>query len=257
MWAANGMSEREPEKEVLRRLLISVKSLQKAMADVSNSTSTYHIDNWVAYKQFAKKYSQLAILVNAEIELSPLIDVFDVDRMPGPNHLLPSKQKEIFETVIMELSLLRGQIETHIGVVDDEVRAFRDFLQSRLRSAVLKKPEHEVEVQNVIEQLLIGRGMSKGQDYDHEVGRVKISSKESVPDFILPLLSLALEIKLTKTNRRVAEVVDEVNADIASYCKKYEHLLFVVYDLGCIRDEMEFRRDLEGTYQVAVMVIKH
>ena len=251
------MTSNDLDKDALRALLTSVKSLQQAMAEVSRSASTYHIDNWVSYRQFAKKYSQIAHMVNAETSLSPLIDVFDVDKLPGPSSLLPSEHKEIFETVVMELSLLRGQLETTIGVIDDEVRAFREFLLSRLRSAMLKKPELEVEVQDVIEQLLIGRGLLKGQDYDREVGRVKVSAKEVVPDFILPLLSLVLEVKLTKTNERVAQVVDEINADIASYSKKYNHLLFVVYDLGHIRDEMEFRRDLERELRAAVLVIKH
>ena len=78
----------------------------------------------------------------------------------------------------------------------------------------------------------IGRGMRKGIDYDREVGRVKISVKEVVPDFIMPMLSLALEVKLIKTaGQRVRRVVDEINADIASYSKGYDQLLFVVYDL--------------------------
>ena len=99
--------------------------------------------------------------------------------------------------------------------------------------------------------------MRKGQDYDREVGRVKYSSKEVVPDFIVPKLSLAIEVKLIKTAQRVRSVVDEINADIVSYSKKYAQLLFLVYDLGCIRDEMEFRQDLESATSVSVVVVKH
>lgn len=245
------------DKDKLRQLLIATKSLQKAMANVQHSASPNGINNWVAYKQFAIKYTQLVELVEKEIELPPFIDLFDVENMPSSDHLLPSKQKEIYESIIMELSLLRGVLETNIGVVDDEVRALRDFLQSRLRSAVFKEPEEEEDVQNVVEQLLIGRGMRKGIDYDREVGRVKISVKEVVPDFIMPMLSLALEVKLIKTAQRVRRVVDEINADIASYSKGYDQLLFVVYDLGHIRDEMEFRQDLESKLRVAVLVVKH
>ncbi len=251
------MTGHDSDKEKLRSLLNAVRSLQRAMTDVSSAALMYRIDNWVSYRQFAKKYTQLVRLVATETSLSPLLDEFDIDKMLGPDNLLPSEQKAIFETVVMELALLRGHLETNIGVVDDEVRALRDFLQYRLRSAMLKKPAQESEVQDVIEQLLIGRGLFKGQDYDREVGRVKISIKEAIPDFILQKLSLALEVKLTKTQQRVRDVIDEINADIASYSKKYAHLLFVVYDLGHIRDEMEFRRDLENTYSVAVLVVKH
>ena len=51
-------------------------------------------------------------------------------------------------------------------------------------------PESERDVQDVVEQLLIGRGYEKGIDYDREVGRVKVSSKEVIPDFIMALLIL-------------------------------------------------------------------
>ena len=67
--------------------------------------------------------------------------------------------------------------------------------------------------------------LQKGQDYDREVGRVKVSTKEVVPDFILLKLSLALEVKLIKTSTRVREVVDEINADIAAYSKVYRTIL--------------------------------
>jgi len=67
-------------------------------------------------------------------------------------------------------------------VVDDEIAALRDFLQVRLRSAVLRPPQEERDVQDAIEQVLIGRGLIKGQDYDRETGRVKVSTKEVIPD---------------------------------------------------------------------------
>jgi len=85
---------------------------------------------------------------------------------------------------------------------------------------------------------------------------VKVSSKEVVPDFILPRLSLAVEIKLIKTGSRVREVVDEINADIRAYSKRYRSLLFIVYDLGHIRDEIEFKQDLEDPGNVSVVVVK-
>ena len=105
--------------------------------------------------------------------------------------------------------------------------------------------------------MLIGRGMIKGQDYDREVGRVKVSSKEVIPDFIFPRMSLALEVKIIKTAARVRETVDEINADITAYSKAYRNLMFVVYDLGFIRDEMEFRQDLEDPMKSMVVVVKH
>jgi hypothetical protein len=106
------------------------------------------------------------------------------------------------------------------------------------------------------EQLLIGRGLTKGIDYDREVGRVKVSIKEVVPDFVLPKLSLAIEVKFAKTDTKAKTIVDEINADIQAYGRGYAHLLFIVYDLGTIRDVLEFTRDLESVEGVEVIIVK-
>lgn len=64
-------------------------------------------------------------------------------------------------------------------------------------------------------------------------------------------------MKLIKTSTRVKETVDEINADIVSYSKGYRELIFLVYDLGHVRNEVEFRHDLEKAGNVDVLVIKH
>lgn len=141
-------------------------------------------------------------------------------------------------------------------MIDDETEAIRDFFQARLRSAVLLQPQKELDVQDAVETLLIGRGLQKGVDYDREIGRVRVSAKEVIPDFILPRLSLAIEVKLLKPASRVREVIDEINADVAAYSKRYRSLLFIVYDLGHIRDEIEFKHDLEDPGNVSVVIVK-
>ena len=77
--------------------------------------------------------------------------------------MLPSSQKSIFDGVYANLSVLRAYLEEEIGIDDDEILKLCHFLQSRLRSAVFKPPENEKDIQDRIEQLLIGRGMQKGQ----------------------------------------------------------------------------------------------
>jgi len=190
------------------------------------------------------------------IQLPPILDRYNIEAMPGSGKTVAYQQKEIFEGVYANVSILCGLLEGKLGIVESETKALQDFLQSKVRSAMLHIPNSEREVQDVIEQLLIGRGMQKGQDYDREVGRVKVSAKEVVPDFIVQALSMAVEVKLIKTAARVKEVVDEINADVLSYSKQYVTLLFVVYDMGQIRDEVEFRHDLESREGVTVLVIK-
>ena len=138
-----------------------------------------------------------------------------------------------------------------------EASSLATFLQANLRSAIFATPETEFDVQDVVEQLLVGRGLQKGIDYDRETGRVKISVKESVPDFIFRPLSTALEIKLIKGRSRQGRLVDEINADIVAYATGYNLIIFLVYDLGTIRNEIEFKQGLESSGNVSVLIIKH
>lgn len=112
-------------------------------------------------------------------------------------------------------------------------------------------------MQDAVETLLVGRGLKKGEEYDREVGRVKVSIREAVPDFIFHRLGLALEIKLAGPKTRAQSLVDQIQADIGNYSHKYARLIFVVYDMGKIRDSDEFCRDLEKQAGVRVTVVKH
>ena len=245
------------DKEKLRNYLRWTDALQRSMEVAINSEAPTNVWKYGGYKQFARKYNHILTEINSNVALPPILDYYDLDKIPGGGDTIAYQQKEIFEGVHANVSLLKSFLEGEIGVVADEMIALRDFFQARLRSAVFTQPENEREVQNIIEQMLIGRGMIKGQDYDREVGRVKVSSKEVIPDFIFPRMSLALEVKIIKTAARVRETVDEINADITAYSKAYRNLMFVVYDLGFIRDEMEFRQDLEDPMNSMVVVVKH
>ena len=80
-------------------------------------------DHWKygGYKQFARKYMQIVDLISKEIELPPIMDYYDLERIPSGGDTLPFQQKEIFESVYANLSLLRAFLETKIGVVEDEI----------------------------------------------------------------------------------------------------------------------------------------
>jgi len=243
-------------KEPLREYLHWTEALLRSMEVAIHNEDPSNLWKYGGYKQFARKYNQVATEVARNVALPPIIDLFDLDNMKDIANTIACEQKEIFEAVHANASVLKGFLESKIGIVADETIALRDFFQARLRSAVFTPPQKEVEVQDAVENLLIGRGFQKGEDYDREVGRVKISAKEVVPDFILMKLGLALELKLVKNSDRVRKVVDEINADIAAYSKQYRTLLFIVYDLGHIRDELEFRSDLERLGNVSVIVVK-
>lgn len=108
-----------------------------------------------------------------------------------------------------------------------------------------------------MESLFIGRGWSKGKDYDREAGKFNFSGREYIPDFIIPNLKLSIEVKLIRKGRK-SKIIEEINADVSAYSKKYSKQMYIIYDLGEIRDEIEFRRDIELLDDdIRVLVIKH
>lgn len=236
---------------IANALLESMNASLRANSDNNN------LWKYSGYWQYARKYNQLVQVISQVIHIETVVDLFDMEKLPSVGDTVPAQQRAFFESVHANLSILKAYLETKLDVKADEIANLTNFLQVNLRKVVFHEPEKEVDIQDSIEQLLIGRGLTKGIDYDRETGRVKVSIKEVVPDFIFPRLGLALEVKLSKDKNKSRAIVDEVNADIQAYSKQYSSILFVVYDLGTIRDEVEFKQDLETTNQVSIIVVKH
>ena len=98
--------------------------------------------------------------------------------------------------------------------------------------------------------------MSFGENLQQKI-LYEFSGKEYIPDFIVPKLNLCIEVKLLKDGRK-SRIIEEINADITAYNKIYKRQLFVVYDLGVVRDEVEFKRDIENAKDdIKVIIVKH
>jgi hypothetical protein len=246
-------------KEQLKQLLSNANALLDAMrySTTTASGDMANIGNFSSYKMFLRKYNDLAKQAAPLLPNTTMLDVFKLENIKGSGDTVWPVQKELFELAYSNTGLLKSLLEGAIGYAEDQTHNLRDFIQANLRRAVFVVPDKEIEIQNGIESLLVGRGMAKGTDYDRETGRVKTSGKESIPDFIFPNLKLCLEVKLLKSADRLRAMVDEINADIRAYGTHYERQFYIVYDLGIIRDEAEFRHDLEDSPGVSVLVVKH
>ena len=252
----------EEKKQQLENILAMAKALLSSMDTVINSVpENNHFWHFSSYRIYALRYNTL---VKKIFELEPntkyLFVYYDKDQIPVNTKTIHLQQHSIFQDVHGNLSMLCAWIDSELGSerITFKVRTLEDFLQASLRPAMLSgKPDTEKDVQDTIERILIGRGMQKGMDYDRETGRVKFSVKESVPDFVFRTLSTALEVKLLKDSANLARLVDEINADIVSYGKGYNHLTFLIYDIGSITDITQFKRDIESAGNIKVIVVKH
>jgi len=242
-------------KEELEKYLEQGIALEKAIKYIYEN-DTQNTWRFSGFNIYVRKYNILAKKVVQLVGDADLIIVYNEDKLKSPFDMVFTQQKSIFDSLLVNILTLRALLETKIGYSKNEIENLKNFLQGKLRPAIFDKPQKEKDVQNAIEKLLIGRGMNKGIDYDREVGRVKISSKEVVPDFIFPRLGLALEVKLCNKDSKMKKIIDEINADIQAYGKAYDSILFIVYDIGFVRDEMEFKNGIEEGRKVSVIIVK-
>lgn len=240
----------------IKVLISQLSAFIKTINEILNNSNTAETARYASYADMARIYNDLANRAKDILNVESIIYTFNLGVIPDWGDTVWPTQKRVLEQVLLSARILLSSVEEGVDFADDEFDNLENFLQSRLRSVIFQKPEQEVEVQNAIESLLLGRGLSKGADYDRESGKVEFSGKEYIPDFIVPKMSLCIEVKLLRENRK-SKIIEEISADITAYKKIYNRQLFVVYDLGVIQNELEFKRDIEMSDGVKVIIVKH
>lgn len=123
--------------------------------------------------------------------------------------------------------------------------------EKKLRKLIRMIPEREKEIQDRYEDLLIGSDIEYSREHPH----IEYSSKKYIPDFSFPKINLAVEIKLCKNDEK--SLIAQLNDDILAYKTKFGNLLFIIYDLGQIRDIENFKYSFESNNNVIIQIIKH
>lgn len=240
----------------IKVLISQIKAFCEIIHDVLSDTHTMETGRYSCFKDMARVYNDFTERAKKVLCASEMFYTFDLNTIPSWGDSVWPTQKRILEQVLLSAKMLLSSLEESVDFVDDEFDNIENFLQSRIRTVIFQKPEKEVDVQNALESLLLGRGLAKGIDYDRESGKFEFSGKEYIPDFVIPKMSLCIEVKLLREGRK-SKVIEEISADITAYRKAYERQLYVVYDLGIIQNELEFKRDIEMGDGVKVIVIKH
>ena len=239
------------ETQELKVLISQLKGFCETIQDILHDKDTSEIGRYSCFCDMAHIYNDFVERAKGLFYVQTMFYTFDLDKMPSWGDSAWPIQKKILEQVFVCAKMLCSSLEANIDFANLE-----NFIYSRLRTVIFDKPQKEIEVQNAIEALLLGRGLNKGIDYDRESGKFEFSGKEYIPDFIIPKLSLCIEVKLLRENRK-SKVIEEISADITAYSKQYQRQLFIVYDLGCIQNEEEFKRDIENAGNVKVIIVKH
>lgn len=244
------------ENRELKVLLSQLKGFCDTLQDILHDKDTPETGRYSSFSDMAHMYNDFADRAKKLLKVETVIYTFNLENMPSFGDSVWPVQKKILEQVLVCAKILYSSLEVNTDFANDEFDNLENFISSRLRTVIFNKPKNEIEVQNAIESLLLGRGLNKGIDYDRESGKFEFSGKEYIPDFIIPKLQLCIEVKLLRENRK-SQVIEQISADITAYGKQYQRQLFVVYDLGFIQNVEEFRRDIENTGNVKVIIVKH
>jgi hypothetical protein len=154
-WPGQHMDSKK--REHLRMLFNSAKALLASM-DASLDGDDQSILKFTTYATFARQCNPLVDAVAAVIQLPPTVCKFDLEKIPSFGSVVTPIHKQIFYSVHSNVSMLIAFLESTLGLKGSEVGDLANFFQVNLRRAIFTLPEKEVEVQNAVEQLLIGRG---------------------------------------------------------------------------------------------------
>ena len=132
-----------------------------------------------------------------------------------------------------------------------------DAIEKRFRKQFDNPPSNEKEVQEQLRKFFDAIGLEQGKDYERESGKFQFAGREYIPDFVLKDSNTALEVKILKDKAKKNKIIEEMNADYNAFIKEYNSLIYLVYDIGCISDTEQFKRDYEDKGNVRVLVVKH
>jgi len=212
----------------------------------------------VSYPVYCHEYNNLAVQVALQFGLKSVmpLDIIKLGDAANVNRTIIVQWRMWLETASVQLNKLVVFLESKLTQEDQRINQslnrLVDHINDNLRPSFHGDPQNEKEVQDVLETILRAGGFEFLRD---KVG-IPYSAKVYYPDFTSELLDLALEVKFCNTPQKMKDIIDEMNADILAYQSGFTYTLFVVYDLGIIRDVKEFASSFEIP-KVTILVIKN
>lgn len=209
--------------------------------------------NYAGYPFYIDEYNRLlAFTALEDPDVMAYFQLIDLKDNRNPAQTAGIFWKSYAEQATVRLNSLASYIQSKLGTKQQEHEQIIDLIRANLRPAIYDDPKHEREVQNALETIFRVRGL----DFRREQESVPYGTKRYIPDFTFERIGMAVEVKLCKAKEREKEMIDEINADIIGYGGRYDRCLFVVYDLGFIRDTAQFSADIEKNPNVHVEIIK-
>ena len=225
--------------------------LHRMVRTFQNELNTTEKERWIVSRPFVVRFNTLMKLVISEF---PGAEEYCHEiRPPDIIREQPISAIGRFSEVRLQTSSLLDFLESKLDKAEELIGDVLAVLTLKLRSTIRKEPIDEKEVQEKVDTILNVSNFA----YLREKRSIPYSSKHYIPDFTFDAENTCLEIKLCNRANKEKKIVDEINADIVAYKTVYEKLIFVVYDVGLIRDVSRFKEDIKDQEGVYIEVIKH
>jgi len=152
---------------------------------------------------------------------------------------------------------LEGVYESNKNIPREasEILKIMSLIENKLRKVIKGKPRRESEINDALENLFIGAGLEN--DFTREKERIIYSTKTYVPDFVFKRIDAIVETKFCDKKGKEMEIISQINDDIVAYKTRYPNLIFIVYDIGIIRNIDQFKTSIENQESIVIKVIKH
>ncbi len=237
------------------KLLYQMTRAAALAAERVGQIQTGKVGDYAGYPAYIQEYNRLLPLVITEFgeEAQTLFRPIDIGQAIEPELAYSLNHWRLhLDTAIVALNRMSAYLLEKLGQTDEEIQNIINLINANLRAAMFTDPQREVDVQNQLHVIFKARSL----DFRRETVAIEYSSKTFKPDFVFDSLDLALEVKLCNEPNREKTIIDEINADIPAYRTKYGNLLFVVYDMGIIRDIARFKSGIEANPGVRVIIVK-
>jgi hypothetical protein len=205
------------------------------------------------YPFHINQYNRL-LKIAAELDpaVTKYVEPIDMSKVPDPRGLTPGIWGIYAEQAAVALNSLASYLQSKLGKTQQEHEQIIDLIRLNLRQAIYQDPKHEREVQNALDIIFNARNL----DFRREKDTVPYSTTHYIPDFTFNRIGLAVEVKLCKDKDREKDMIREINDDIIGYAGRYDRCVFVLYDLGFIRDVAGFSGDIEKNSGAHVLIVK-
>lgn len=231
----------------------AARNAERMCSQEGGSGDGLPFQNYAGYPFYIDKYNQLAMLATQlDPDVASYFPQIDLGDQHSPASTSGVMWKSYAELAAIQLNSLASYLQSKLGTKQQEHEQIVDLIKANLRPAIYDDPKHEREVQNALETIFRARAL----DFRREQQTVPYSTKRYIPDFTFDRVGLAVEVKLCKDKDREKLMIDEINSDIIGYGGRYDRCLFVIYDLGFIRDVAKFSADIEANPNVHVLIIK-